>query len=451
MEERTPPQNIEAEKSVLGSILIDNTVMAEIAEMLMPEDFYRASHKLIFEAMLELYKKSDAIDYITLTEVLTNNGKLEDVGGLAYVMALTTLVPTAGNVKYYAEIVANNSTKRGMIQSATEITAMAYEGGEEVDLLLDRAEKSIMEIANRKKQQTFTQVDAVLMDIAKDMEKRKKGGITGIPTGFIDLDKLLTGLHPSEFIILAARPSMGKTALALNIVANVALRSHLKTESEPYSVAFFSLEMSSEQLVNRMLCSEASINGHALATGELNAGDYDRFWSACDILSKAKIFIEDTPGITPLEMRSHARRLKAEKGLDLIVIDYLQLMGTGMGKKNQSENRQQEVSEISRSMKALARELDVPVIALSQLSRSVEQRQVKKPMLSDLRESGSLEQDADVVAFLYRDEYYNRETDKPHVTELLIAKNRSGPVDTVYLHFQSEFTRFGDLSKRPEG
>ena len=288
------------------------------------------------------------------------------------------------------------------------------------------------------------------MDSVQNIEKllNNKGGLTGIPTGFNDLDKLTSGLHPSDFIILAARPSMGKTALALNIVQNVALRAHKRVGGDPRSVAFFSLEMSKEQLVNRMLCAEANIDSQRLRIGEMKEDDWTHLWDACDVMSKAKIYIDDTAGITVMDMRSRARRLKAEHGLDLIVVDYLQLM-QGSGKRNTSGDRQQEVSEISRSLKALARELDVPVLALSQLSRGVEARQVKRPMLSDLRESGSLEQDADIVAFLYREDYYNPETENKH-TELIIAKHRNGPVDTVNLFFHKQFTKFVGFTKRED-
>ena len=331
---------------------------------------------------------------------------------------------------------------------STEIATMGYEANDDVGVLLDTAESRILEISNRKKKADFTPISDVLMDSVQNLEKMlaNKGGLTGIPTGFSDLDKLTSGLQPSDFIILAARPSMGKTALALNIVQNVALRAHKKIGGEPKSVAFFSLEMSKEQLVSRMLCAEANIDSQSLRVGELKDSDWESLWSACDVMSKAKIFIDDTAGITAMEMRSRARRLKAEHGLDLIVVDYLQLM-QGSGKRNSSGDRQQEVSEISRSLKALARELDVPVISLSQLSRSVESRNIKRPMLSDLRESGSLEQDADIVAFLYREDYYDPNTENKH-TELIIAKHRNGPVDTVNLFFHKQFTKFVGFTKR---
>ena len=450
MEERVPPQSIEAEQSVLGAMLIDKEAIAKVTEVLNADDFYREAHRVIFTAMLELYNKNEAVDLITVTDILRRDNKLEDIGGIAYITSLANIVLTAANVKYHADIVAEKSVLRQLVKVSTEIAAMGYEANDEVGVLLDTAESRILEISNRKKKADFTPISAVLMDSVQSIEKllNNKGGLTGIPTGFNDLDKLTSGLHPSDFIILAARPSMGKTALALNIVQNVALRAHKRVGGDPRSVAFFSWEMSKEQLVNRMLCAEASIDSQRLRIGEMSDKDWDALWAACDTMSKAKIYIDDTAGITVMDMRSRARRLKAEHGLDLIVVDYLQLM-QGSGKRNTSGDRQQEVSEISRSLKALARELDVPVLALSQLSRGVEARQVKRPMLSDLRESGSLEQDADIVAFLYREDYYNPETENKH-TELIIAKHRNGPVDTVNLFFHKQFTKFVGFTKRED-
>ncbi|MBP7223871.1 MAG: replicative DNA helicase [Phascolarctobacterium sp.] len=448
IEERVPPQNIEAEQAVLGAMLIDKEAIAKATEVLSADDFYREAHRVIFSAMLELYNKNEAVDMVTVTEILKRDNKLEDIGGIAYITSLANVVLTAANVKYHAEIVAEKSVLRQLVRVSTEIAAMGYEANEDVGTLLDTAESRILEISNRKKKNDFTAINDILMDSVQSIESllQNKGGLTGLPAGFADLDKLTSGLHPSDFIILAARPSMGKTALALNIVQNVALRAHKVIGGEPRSVAFFSLEMSKEQLVNRMLCAEAGIDSQRLRVGEMRDEDWTHLWDACDTMSRAKIYIDDTAGITAMDMRSRARRLKAEHGLDLIVVDYLQLM-QGSGKRNNSGDRQQEVSEISRSLKALARELDVPVLALSQLSRSVESRQVKRPMLSDLRESGSLEQDADIVAFLYREDYYNPETENKH-TELIIAKHRNGPVDTVNLFFQKQFTKFVGFTKR---
>lgn len=448
IEERVPPQNIEAEQAVLGAMLIDKEAIAKATEVLSADDFYREAHRVIFSAMLELYNKNEAVDMVTVTEILKRDNKLEDIGGIAYITSLANVVLTAANVKYHAEIVAEKSVLRQLVRVSTEIAAMGYEANDDVGTLLDTAESRILEISNRKKKADFTPINDILMDSVQSIESllQNKGGLTGLPAGFADLDKLTSGLHPSDFIILAARPSMGKTALALNIVQNVALRAHKAIGGEPRSVAFFSLEMSKEQLVNRMLCAEAGIDSQRLRVGEMHDEDWTHLWDACDTMSRAKIYIDDTAGITAMDMRSRARRLKAEHGLDLIVVDYLQLM-QGSGKRNNSGDRQQEVSEISRSLKALARELDVPVLALSQLSRSVESRQVKRPMLSDLRESGSLEQDADIVAFLYREDYYNPDTENKH-TELIIAKHRNGPVDTVNLFFQKQFTKFVGFTKR---
>lgn len=447
LEERVPPQNIEAEQAVLGAMLIDKEAIAKVTEILTSDDFYREAHRVIFNAMMELYNKNEAVDMVTITEILKRDNKLEDIGGIAYITSLANVVLTAANVKYHADIVAEKSVLRQLVRVSTEIAAMGYEANDDVGTLLDTAESRILEISNRKKKANFTPINDVLMESVQSIEKllNNKGGLTGLPTGFADLDKLTSGLQPSDFVILAARPSMGKTALALNIVQNVALRAHKKVGGETRSVAFFSLEMSKEQLVNRMLCAEAGIDSQRLRVGEMHDEDWTHLWDACDVMSKAKIYIDDTAGITAMDMRSRARRLKAEHGLDLIVVDYLQLM-QGSGKRNSSNDRQQEVSEISRSLKALARELNVPVLALSQLSRSVESRQVKRPMLSDLRESGSLEQDADIVAFLYREDYYNPETENKH-TELIIAKHRNGPVDTVNLFFQKQFTKFVGFTK----
>ena len=430
-------------------------------EKLRSEDFYREAHKVIFNAMLELYNRNEAVDLVTVTEVLKKNGKLEDVGGIAYVTSLANSVPTAANVVYHAGIVEEKSILRQLVRSATEIAELGYEGSEDVSDIIDSAEKKILDISNRKKDTDFVPINNIVMDSFKDLEAlmNNKNGLTGLPTGFVDFDNLTSGLHGSDFIILAARPSMGKTALSLNIVQNVAIRSGKQTDGKPKVVAFFSLEMSKEQLVQRMLCAEANIDSQRLRIGELRDEDWIQLIQTADSLSAAQIYIDslsaaqiyidDTAGITAMEMRSRARRLKAEHGLDLIVVDYLQLM-QGSGKRNLSGDRQQEVSEISRSLKALARELNVPIIALSQLSRSVESRQVKRPMLSDLRESGSLEQDADIVMFLYREDYYNPETENKNITELIVAKHRNGPVGTVNLFFHKQFTKFVSLAKREE-
>ena len=441
--ERVPPQNIEAEQAVLGAMLIEKEAIARVTELLKGGDFYREAHRLIFEAMLDLYNRNEAVDMITVIELLKREDNLERVGGIAYVTSLANSVPTAANVHYHAKIVEEKALLRQLIQTSTKIAALGYEGSEEVSQIVDQAEKMILEVSNRRIGGDFTPIKSIVLDAFGKIEQlyESRGGITGLATGFKDLDRLTSGLQKSDVILVAARPSMGKTAFTLNIASNVAIR-------EKKAVAFFSLEMSKEQLVQRMLCAEASIDSQKLRIGELEDDDWTKLINAADRLSGAPIFIDDTAGISVLEMRSKARRLKVEHDLSLIIIDYLQLMQGSGGKGG--ENRQQEISEISRSLKGLARELGVPVVALSQLSRSVESRQVKKPMLSDLRESGSLEQDADIVAFLYREDYYNPDTENKNITEIIVAKHRNGPVDSVQLFFHKQFTRFADLTRMPE-
>ena len=452
MQDRVPPQNIEAEQSVLGAMLIEKEAIPKVMEILRDTDFYREAHRVIFNAMLELYNKNEAVDMITVTEILKRDNKLEDVGGIAYVTSLANAVPTAANVTYHASIIEEKSILRQLVSVSTQIASMGYEANDDVKNIIDSAESKILEISNRKKTADFTPINEIVLDSFKSIEALmgNKNGLTGLPTGFEDLDNLTSGLHGSDFIILAARPSMGKTAFALNVVQNVAIRAAKKVGGAPKTVAFFSLEMSKEQLVQRMLCAEANIDSQRLRIGELRDEDWAMLINTADTLSSANIYIDDTAGITAMDMRSRARRLKAEHGLDLIVVDYLQLM-QGSGKKNNSGDRQQEVSEISRSLKALARELDVPVIALSQLSRSVEARQVKRPMLSDLRESGSLEQDADIVTFLYREDYYKKDPElNDNIVEVIFAKHRSGAVGTVKLAFRKEISRFENLVNVPE-
>lgn len=442
MIDRVPPQNVEAEQSVIGAMLIEREAISKVAEFLRPEDFYREAHRLIYTTILDLFNKNDAVDMVTVTENLRKGDKLESVGGISYITSLANSVPTAANVIYHARIVEEKSLLRLLINAATEIAGMGYEGSEDAAQIMDQAERKILEVSGRKMGRDFTPINTIVMDAFNKIELlyASKGGITGLPTGFKDLDRLTSGLQPSDLILIAARPSMGKTAFVLNIAQHIAIK-------EKKAVAFFSLEMSKEQLVQRMLCAEAPIDAQRLRIGELEENDWTKLVRASDRLSAAPIFIDDTAGITVLEMRSKARRLKIEHNLSLIIIDYLQLMQGSSG-SGRSENRQQEISEISRSLKALARELHVPVIALSQLSRSVESRQVKKPMLSDLRESGSLEQDADIVAFLYREDYYEPETEKKNITEVIVAKHRNGPVDSVQLFFHKQWTKFVDLSRQ---
>ncbi|MGI6092077.1 MAG: replicative DNA helicase [Veillonellaceae bacterium] len=441
MLDRVPPQSVEAEQAVLGAMLIEREAISKVTEFLRPEDFYREAHRLIYNAALELFNKNDAVDMVTVTEFLRKDDKLESAGGIAYITSLANSVPTAANVLYHARIVEEKSLLRQLINAATNIAGLGYEASDEVASILDSAEKMILDVSGRKVGKEFTPIKSIIFDAFDRIQGlyESKGGITGLASGFKDFDRLTSGLQPSDLILIAARPSMGKTAFVLNIASHVAIR-------EKKTVAFFSLEMSKEQLVQRMLCAEAPIDSQRLRVGDLEGKDWQKLVNAADRLSSAGIFIDDTPGITVLEMRAKARRLKIEHDLQLIIIDYLQLM-QGSGKNKGSENRQQEISEISRSLKGLARELGVPVIALSQLSRSVESRQVKKPMLSDLRESGSLEQDADIVAFLYREDYYNPDTDRKNITEVIIAKHRNGPVDTVQLFFHKQFTKFADLSR----
>jgi len=440
--DRIPPQNIEAEQAVLGAMLIEREAISKVAEFLRPEDCYREAHRLIFNAMLELFNKNDAVDMVTVIEFLRKGDKLEAAGGISYITSLANSVPTAANVLYHAKIVEEKALLRQLINAATNIATLGYEASEEVTTILDTAEKTILAVSSRKAGGEFTPIKTIIFDAFTKIEQlyASKGSITGLSTGFKDLDRLTSGLQPSDLILIAARPSMGKTAFVLNIAQHIGIK-------EKKAVAFFSLEMSKEQLVQRMLCAESTIDSQRLRIGELEPNDWTKLVAGADRLSSAPIFIDDTSGITVMEMRSKARRLKIEYDLQLIIIDYLQLM-QGSSKKG-SENRQQEISEISRSLKGLAREIGVPVIALSQLSRSVESRQVKKPMLSDLRESGSLEQDADIVAFLYRDDYYNPDSEQKNITEVIIAKHRNGPVDTIQLFFHKQFTKFSDLSKLP--
>ena len=439
MMERMPPQNIEAEQAVLGAVLIKKEALTEVQEILKPEDFYREAHRIVYSAMEDLFINNEAVDLVTLTEQLRKKDQLDKVGGLAFVTALANSVPTAANVIYHAKIVREKAELRSLIDAATEIAGKAYEDADEVETIMDEAEKKILSIAASRTVSDFEPIKTILMNSIDRISTlyESKGGLTGLSTGFKDLDALTSGLQASDLVLVAARPSMGKTAFTLNIAAHAAMHGH--------SVAFFSLEMSKEQLVQRMLCSEGAMDSQRLRTGQLEGEEWGKLIGTADKLSKAKIYIDDTPGITVMELRSKARRLKAEHGLELVVIDYLQLM-QGRSARN-SDSRQQEISEISRSLKALARELNVPVVALSQLSRSVESRQVKKPMLSDLRESGSLEQDADIVMFLYREDYYDQDTENKNITEVIIAKHRNGPVDTVSLFFQKEFTKFRDLSR----
>ncbi|MEL3974507.1 replicative DNA helicase [Rossellomorea oryzaecorticis] len=440
LQERIPPQNIEAEQAVLGAIFLEPSALTMASEGLIPEDFYRHSHQKIFNVMLKLGDAGKAVDLITVTEELAAAKELEDVGGVAYLSELAGSVPTAANIEYYAKIVEEKSLLRRLIRTATDIASDGYAREDEVDALLGEAEKSIMEVAQRKNAGAFHNIKDVLVRTYDNIETltNRKGDVTGISTGFADLDHMTAGFQRNDLIIVGARPSMGKTAFALNIAQNVAVKAK-------ENVAIFSLEMGAEQLVMRMLCAEGNINAQNLRTGELTDEDWRKLTMAMGSLSNAGIYIDDTPGIKVGEIRSKCRRLAQEHGLGMILIDYLQLIqGNGRG----GENRQQEVSEISRSLKGLARELEVPVIALSQLSRGVEQRQDKRPMMSDIRESGSIEQDADIVAFLYREDYYDHDAENKNIIEIIIAKQRNGPVGNVSLAFVKEYNKFVNLERR---
>ncbi len=438
--DRIPPQNIEAEQAVLGAIFLEPASLTMATEVLIPEDFYRAAHQKIFKVMISLSDKGEPVDLITVTSELADAKMLEEVGGVSYLSDIANSVPTASNIEYYARIIEEKSILRRLIRTATTIAQDGFSREDEVDALLNEAEKNIMEVARRKNAGAFKNIKDVLVETYENIETlhTRVGDVTGIPTGFLELDKMTAGFQRNDLIIVAARPSVGKTAFALNIAQNVAT----KTDE---NVAIFSLEMGAEQLVMRMLCAEGNINAQALRTGSLTADDWGKLTMAMGSLSNSGIFIDDTPGIKINDIRSKCRRLKQESGLGMVLIDYLQLIqGSGTSK----DNRQQEVSEISRSLKELARELKVPVIALSQLSRGVEQRQDKRPMMSDIRESGSIEQDADIVAFLYRDDYYDKESENKNIIEIIIAKQRNGPVGTVSLAFVKEYNKFVNLERR---
>ncbi len=436
---RIPPQSIEAEQSVIGSMLIDKEVIPVVMEVLKPEDFYRPDHKEIYDVIIELFDRAQPIDLITVSERLKLHGKLELVGGLEYLTNIATEVPTTANVKHYAKIVEEKSLLRKLIRASSDIVELGFSASEEVSFILDKAEQNIFDILQKRSSQGFVPIKDVLVDTFNKLEElyNNKGHITGIPTGFSDLDFKTSGLHNSDLVLVAARPAMGKTAFALNLAQNAAVHSGVP-------VAVFSLEMSKEQLVNRMLCSEAMVDSNKMKTGQLEDNDWQKVARALGPLSEAPIFIDDTPGISITEIRAKCRRLKLEHNLGLVVIDYLQLM---QGSKSRGENRQQEISEISRSLKILAKEINIPVICLSQLSRAAETRTDHRPILSDLRESGAIEQDADIVMFLYRDDYYNPDTEKKNIAEVILAKHRSGSTGTVELVWLGQYTKFANLEK----
>ncbi|MGI9951650.1 replicative DNA helicase [Moorellaceae bacterium AZ2] len=438
--ERLPPHSLEAEQSVLGAILLDREALLMAGEILRVEDFYREAHRLIYRTILDLESRGEVVDLLTVTEELKRKGELEAVGGASYLTHLTTVVPSVANAGHYARIVSQKAALRQLIQAATRIAEKAYDEDGEVDEIVDEAERLILEVATGRYRDGFVNIKQVLLQTFEHLERlaSHKGEVTGLPT-FSDLDRLLSGLQPSDLIICAARPGMGKTSFCLNIAQKVALQQRVP-------VAIFSLEMSRDQVVQRMLAAEAMVEQHRLRTGFLKEEDWARLVNAASLLAEAPIYIDDTPAITAMEVRAKARRLQAECGLGLVVIDYLQLMQA----HRRVDNRQQEIALISRALKALARELNVPVLVLSQLNRGVEQRQDKRPVMADLLESGAIEADADVIIFLYRPQYYDPDTDKKGIAEVIVAKHRNGPVGTVEMAFLPEFTKFVDLAPEPE-
>lgn len=436
---KVPPQNLEAEQAVLGAMMLEPESGSSVFELIQPEDFYRDNHRLIFSAIRDLFEKGDPIDLVSVAEILRQQGRLEQVGGISTISEIARSVPSAANVEYYARIVSEKALLRQLIQVTSSIFERGYEPGEEAKNLLEEAEKLILDLSRRRVKDGFSVIRDVLLDTFEKIEYlyANKGNLTGVPTFFTELDHMTSGWQPSDLVIIAARPSMGKTALVLNMAQNAAIRAKIP-------VAVFSLEMSKEQLVQRMLCGEAMVDQQRVRTGELLDADWPKLTRAVGPLSDAPIFIDDTVGISLAELRSKARRLKTEHDLGMVIIDYLQLLSVG----KRTESRQQEVAQISRTLKGLARELKVPVIALSQLNRGVEQRQDKRPIMSDLLESGAIEADADVISFIYRDEYYNHESEKKGIAELIIAKHRNGPVGTVELGFLKEFTKFVNLDRQ---
>ena len=439
--QKLPPQNVEMEQSILGAILQNNDAIVRLADTLQEEDFYHDAHRWLYRAMLDLFQENVPIDVLTVNEWLKKKNRLDAIGGPAYLAELVELVPTAAHVDYHARVVREKSVLRALIRTATNIVSECHDADDDVAMLLDRAEQAILEVSQGKATSGFADLQSVLKDSFRQLESlaARKEPITGLPTGFNDLDRQTAGLQASDLIIIAGRPSMGKTTLALNIAAYAGMRT-----GKP--IAVFSLEMSKEQLALRMLCAEAKVDSAKLRTGFLAGSDWSLLTTAAgDLSGQANIYIDDTPMQTALDIRAKARRLRAEQGdLGLVIVDYLQLMQG----RSRAENRQQEISDITRALKALARELHVPVVALSQLSRAVEQRKPPKPQLSDLRESGAIEQDADVVALLYRDDVYNEDSDERGVAEVNIAKHRNGPTGTLRLAFRGEFTRFDNLARQ---
>lgn len=438
MMDKTPPQNIDAEQSVLGALFLDQGAVSKVARFLKAEDFYLEGHRQIYEAILSLEEDGRPVDLVTVVNWLRDKEVLERIGGATYVASLASMLPTAANVEYHARIVEEKALLRNLIQIATRIAGLGYEGGESVERLMDEAERMLLELTTRRSSSVFASIKELLMEVLKYIEERyqNRGSISGVSSGFLDVDRLCCGMQPGDLLIVAGRPAMGKTSFALTVAHHVALHHQLP-------VAVFSLEMSKEQLVQRILCSEAMVDQQKVRSGYLGEGDWARLTQAAVVLSRAPLYIDDSALLSVRQVRAKAKRLQLEKGLGLVVIDYLQLMQSGQ----RAENRQQEITEISRSLKGLAKDLKVPVLALAQLSRQVEQRQDKRPIMSDLRDSGSIEQDADVVMFIYRDEYYKPDTEKKGITEIIVAKQRNGPTGVVELAFLKEFTRFMNLAQ----
>jgi replicative DNA helicase len=455
-----PPQNLEAEQSVLGAMLLDRLAVERAREILQPEDFYRDAHRRIFEAMWDLSERSEPVDLVTLSDTLRVRQALDQIGGVSYLATLADLVPSTSNVEYYARIVEQKATLRRLIEASNRITGWAYEQPDEVDSIVDRAEQEIFRVGRRQMGSSFYPLKSLVSQGWDDIEKayEEQSEVTGVDTGYTRFNFMTSGLQPSDLVIIAARPSMGKTAFSLGMAVNAA-------KSQPMAVAVFSLEMSKEQLTVRMITSEAKVNAHRLRTGYLREGDWARIGEAVSRLAELRVYVDDSSDVTPVQMRAKCRRLAAEENLGLVVVDYLQLI-RGNGR---DENRNQEITTIARQLKAMAKELNVPVVALSQLSRAVERREDKRPMLSDLRESGSIEAEADIVAFLYREDYYKRKEEastgggaqtgsersmpgeaRTETTEVIIAKHRNGPVGTVKLMFLPEYARFEDMAEHEE-
>ena len=437
---KVPPHDVEAEQAVLGSMLTDKDAVISAIEVLKEDDFYRTDNKSIYEAIMNLYNRAEPIDIITVKAELESLGKFEQVGGLEYLASLPDKVPTTANAMKYIKIVEEKSTLRNLIKTANEIIELGYDPTEDVSDIMESAEKKIFNIMQNNDKKSYAPIKDILVESFTQLEElyNRKQHITGVPSGFTELDYKTAGFHGSDLVLIAARPAMGKSAFALNIATNAAVRANVP-------VVIFSLEMSKEQMVNRILCSEAMVDSNKVRTGKLEEDDWTKLAGSIGPLSDAEIYIDDTPGISVMEIRAKCRKLKLEKNIGMVVIDYLQLV-QGSNKRNGS--REQEISEISRSLKILAKELNVPVIALSQLSRAVEQRPDHRPMLSDLRESGAIEQDADIVMFLYRDDYYNPDSEKKDIAEVIIAKHRGGSLGTVDLLWLGSYTKFVNLEKR---